>query len=184
MREGKEEILTILNVHGTNVEGSSRGVATLTKEDILAAMKGCNPAGIATLLAGVCNDRSVQDPDFYRIYSKDVIELANREGWRFKEKPKVLERLRSMMQMAVMEVVTQPLCRTCEGHGYVDIVKPCPTCRTVGKKRYMAIEYAGAMGLHHKTWIENWEPKYVKVVNIVKDKEYRVLRKLFQRLSR
>jgi len=165
-------ILTRLNPKGSDIGRVGYSTAGgLTSADISAACAGANAVGETILLAKICGDRCVQDPLFYKMYT-EVIDLATKQGWKAKKRGE--DKIRSVLQLAIYESVTQYVCPVCRGTKWSrkDPTKPCTPCRGTGKWRISDTDKAAVTGISKTAWSKLWRYRYEDIVLMLENYEH------------
>jgi len=142
----------------------------LSGNDIAGALAMGGASNAEAMMVRLCwvQDKSVQGPLFYELYSR-VAGLAVKKGWK---PPKGKELLRSMTMLAIAEVSDPGLCQCCGGRREVwpkgaTVPIICPECKGVGRRGMREKDRAHACGVAASTWSTNWGPKYAQVLEMV-----------------
>lgn len=154
------EILTRRNPKTSSMDivGISTAVG-LTSADISAACAGVGKTGELILLSKVCGDRSAEKPLFYGLH-KEALELALGAGWKLSTAS--IKRIRSILQLAVYESITQLACPSCKGTKYnpFNPTKLCEPCKGVGRWRMSDSQKAVAIGISKQAWSKSQKYRY------------------------
>ncbi|MEN8171406.1 MAG: hypothetical protein ABFS03_00850 [Chloroflexota bacterium] len=177
------EILTRINPKVSNME--SIGISTaggLTSADVSAACAGINKKGELMLLAKICGVRGVQEPLFYRMYN-DACKLAVKGNWRAGKRG--LDRIRSVLQLAIYESITQMICPTCRGTKFNprNPTKTCSGCDGKGIWRMTDADKYRTVGISQQSWNKTWKWRFNDMLILLEKYEYSAKRKVLNRLK-
>jgi hypothetical protein len=128
--------------------------------------------GETILLAKICGDRHTQEPLFYQMY-REVIDLALKQGWKAKKRGE--DKIRSVLQLAIYESVTQFVCPTCRGTKWSrkDPTKACAPCRGTGKWRITDKDKASVTGISKQAWSQTWQHRYNDILILLENYEHK-----------
>lgn len=175
------ETLARLNPKTAKMDGVGGGNSDLTTSDISACLSGADKTGCYALMVKVCGDRSVQKPLFYRIYNI-VVTMATKHGWK---SPRGADRLRSLTQLAVFELVNDEVCEICDGSGY-DPFKPttkCKACAGTGRPIITDQLRASALGISPSAWSQTWYRRLEKIKLVIQDHEHKAIKKIYKQMK-
>lgn len=179
------QILTILEPSTTDLEPTSHSTDNtgLTAALVSAAMAGANPIGVNMLKAAICNDRTALDA-LYRQFYAVLRHLSDKRGWKYREKEKMPQRLRTMADMAIYEIIVKPPCPSCKGakHDPENPSHKCAACNGVGRKQDSGRKYARTLEIDESTWRNTWEARYFEFIQFVQEHEYSAKRLIRKRL--
>jgi hypothetical protein len=174
------EILNLTNPKSARVDGAGGGIPTLTTEDVNGACAGCDDLGLGVLLAKVCQGRQQKSRAFYQLYL-EVIDLAIHRHWKIREKGQ--EKLRSLTQLIIFELIDQPICPKCNGTRYTKTLKPCKACDSTGLYQIKDSMRAKALGIDQSNWQRVWQYRYSDVLALISAKETQALRNIKKNLK-
>ncbi len=177
------EILTRLNPRISQIDNI--GISTaggITSSDIAAACAGIDKTGELIILAKICGYRDVHEPLFYRMY-REAIDLAIKGNWKVGERGE--DRIRSVLQLAIYESVTQLVCPSCKGtkQNPANPTKSCIPCNGIGKWRMTDEQKAAVVGISKQAWSKTWQYRYDDMLLLLDVYEYKAKRKILRRLK-
>ena len=177
------EILTRLNPRISQIDNI--GISTaggLTSADVAAACAGINEKGELMLLAKICGVRGVQEPLFYRMYN-DAVKLAVEGNWRAGKRG--LDRIRSVLQLAIHESITQMICPTCRGTKMNprNPANHCSACEGKGEWRLKDVDKYTILDISQQAWNKTWKWRFNDMLIMLEKYEYSAKRKVLNRLK-
>jgi len=138
-RDGPREILTLLAAHGIMFREGGCGIDRLTAEDVAGALACGHLPRRAELVARavILDDRSVI-PELLRRTHMLAVDIAQHEGWLVRDggdlqTQRGQPRLFALAVRALLEVVGDTRCRTCNGTGRQTATKVCAGCSGTGR---------------------------------------------------
>jgi len=175
------EILTRLNAKVQSFSDSG-GKSELTTSDIAAACSGSDKLGLSVLLLKVCDDRSAQEPFFYRLYNR-ITDLATKQKWKTDKRGD--DRIRSVMQLALFEKIAEKKCPTCNGTRYdpFDPTKKCEQCKGSGEWLLEDRDRAHAIGVSKQAWSKTWTNRYQDICAVIEGTEYTAKHQIWAKLT-
>lgn len=178
------EILTLLDPSTVDATAShSTDNSGLTAALVSGATAGANSIGLNMLFATVNGDRKALEYLYEQFYGVLTL-LSDKQGWKYREKEKMPQRLRIMAEIAVYEIIIKQRCPTCKGSkkSPENPAEDCETCNGVGRKHETGRGYARAIGINESTWRNTWEARYFEFIQLVQEHEYSAKRLIRKRL--
>jgi hypothetical protein len=188
------EFLARRNAKGINPESVGRSTkVTFTPAHYSAACTGVSDIAQALLDAHICGDGS----QFARLLSprwkviggemketnglfsdifNDVLNLALERKWRDSDRGK--DRLRALTELAIVQVVNEPVCKKCKGTRYDEELKLCKSCKGTGKRKINGSVTANRLDMSESSWSRTWHPRYCEIVALIETIEHTAARKI------
>ncbi|MBS0289293.1 MAG: hypothetical protein JSS07_04550 [Proteobacteria bacterium] len=159
MRE-PQRLFARLNAITVNWEDYIRVTGPVLGSDAIAAgLAGLERVPYLLLRYLWCMDETVVE-ELYCLLLKEIVELAYKRKWGCRKDCMKLFRL---VKMALCELQTVNLCKTCKGTGVIKL-EPCSRCYGSGIKRRTQEAYAKYCGVSASNWERSWQRKYQEVL--------------------
>ena len=194
MRGSPKKLIARLNAKAAQFDRAPSGTDGITSMDV-AHVLGLNKNAIQTMLVRTkwaCDTTTI--PMLVDAVAARVETKAARQKWVMR-KPDTIKR---MVVLALREreiirprrhltTIDSPYeagaekCRGCHGVGRrystrQEKIIVCELCNGTGDRRWSDAERAGHCGMRPQSWSENWERRYLGVVDMLKAMEGRAMR--------
>lgn len=153
---------------------------TALGEEMLAAMRGCDPLGVAMVLIQYTQDRSSHERAFDELLKK-ACELAIERKWRDADSDIGKDILRSMCRLALFES-TEPKCPDCKGRGHGLRSGDCRPCGNTGELRIFDSDRAYAIGVTPDAYRKTHRDRYQWIRSLLLVYEQDTLDRMFENL--
>jgi hypothetical protein len=153
---------------------------TALGEEMLAAMRGCDPLGVAMVLIQHTQDRSSSPKAFAELCTK-AFDLAVERKWRDSDSDIGKDILRSMCRLALLES-TEPKCPDCKGRGYGLRGGDCRPCGNTGELRVFDSDRAYAIGVTPDAYRKTHKDRYQWIRSLLLVYEQNTLDRMFENL--
>lgn len=180
------KMFTLLNPKTSRIDGAGGGVPHMTREDLNLACGCADKAGVELLMRKWAGLRTPQTRAFYGLYT-EICALAVRFNWKIREKP--IEKIRSLLQLAIFETTNPLMCPDCKGTAKeLDMVKmipvDCTSCQGSGLYTIEPRDMAKVIGISRKAWDKgDWAERYKQIKILVQTKEKKALNKIYKKLQ-
>lgn len=153
---------------------------TALGEEMLAAMRGCDPLGVAMVLIQHTQDRSSYPRAFAELCNK-AADLAFERKWRDTETDMGKDILRSMCRLALFESA-EPKCPDCKGRGHGLRGGDCRPCGNSGELRIFDSDRAYAIGVTPDAYRKTHKDRYQWIRSLLLIYEQDTLDQMFENL--
>lgn len=155
----------------------------MTQADVAASLAGTHRGAVLLIRVKWAHEVGLCD---------ELVRLSLAEASKFAYKWKKSKHMRpglvrSMITIALEEVINPRQCGKCSGRGIVykkfGVVEECRICEGTGRKSRSMRSIAGELDIPRESWRREWRFRYVQIVSMLNDWENEALRNMSKRLN-
>jgi len=127
---------------------------------IAGCMSGCDPVAYALLRYHLFREKDYYS-DVYAAGLNHLGRVAVQQEWQIEKMSK--GRLSRLIDLGLLELVSDTVCKCCKGVGYKTIDnerRKCPRCRGTGQKGMSERKKARLANIDQKSWFSVWQSRY------------------------
>jgi hypothetical protein len=163
------ELLARITTQTKSLQPVAGDYARLTIEDILHALGNIRHPHASLILRVKYADQKEFISELEYAFWLDVIDISNREGWKYPKNLAGKEFYRDLARLAIAENIIPFICLECGGSA-IDIhdskVVPCIPCRGTGRANHSDRSRARILGLSWEGYRDVWSERF----NLIADR--------------
>lgn len=160
------ELLARITAQTKPLQPVAGDYARLTIEDILHALGNIRHKHASLVLRVKYADQREFISDLEYAFWLEVVDLSNREGWKYPKNLIGKEFYRNLARLVIAENISPFICLECGGSA-IDIVNgkvvQCSPCRGTGRSKHSDRSRARILGLSWEGYRDTWAERFDRI---------------------